>query len=138
MPNSAHQFDAAADGKTMLPGHDLRSGEIDRIEARGTETIDLNARHMVAIVRSERRSAGDVAARLADGIDTAEHYIIDEMRVEIAALLDGPQHRRGEPEGRDLVQRSVRLAASARRANMIVNESFGHLVLPVLVHVTAQ
>ena len=99
MPTRLIEFDTAADGEIMLPGHDLRGGEIDRVEAGGAKTIDLNTRHMIAIVGGQRRRARDVAARLADGIDAAQDHIIDEMRVEIAALLERPQHRRGEPEG---------------------------------------
>ena len=76
--DAAHRFDAAADGQMMLPGHDLRGGEIDRVEARGAKAVDLNARHMIAVIGGERRRPGDVAARLADGIDAAKHDIIHQ------------------------------------------------------------
>jgi hypothetical protein len=72
---------------------------------------------MVAVTGGERRRPRNVAARLANRIDAAEHDVIDEMRVEIAAILKRPQNRRGEPEGRDLVQCAIGLAAPARRAD---------------------
>ena len=133
--DATHRFDAAADRQIMLPRHHLRGGEVDRVEARGAESVDLNARDMVAIIRRERRRAGDVAARLADWIDAAQDHIIDEFGIEAAAILDRPQNRCGEGKARDLMQGAVRLAATARRAHMIINEGFGHGFLPVsLIH----
>ena len=45
----AHRFDAAADRHGLLAGHDLRRGEIHRIEPGGAETVDLNAGNFVAV-----------------------------------------------------------------------------------------
>ncbi len=131
-PTRLIEFDTAADGQMMLACHHLRGGEINRVEARGAKAVDLNPRHMVAIIGGERCRPGNVAARLADGIDAAEHDIVHKVGVETAAILDRPQHSRGEPKGRDLVQRAVGLAAPARGADMIVNESFGHVRPPGL------
>ena len=66
-----------------------RRGEIHRVEARGAETVDLHARHAVAVAGDERRGARDVAARLADRIDAAEHHVVDQRGIELVAVLDG-------------------------------------------------
>ena len=86
--DAAHGFDAAADRHLLLAGHDLRRGEVHRVEARGAEAVDLHARHLVAVIGRERRGARDVAARLADRIDAAEHHVVDELRVETVASLE--------------------------------------------------
>ena len=46
--DAAHGFHAAADRHVLLPGHDLGRGEIDRVEARGAEAVDLHARRRVS------------------------------------------------------------------------------------------
>ena len=81
---------------------------------------------MVAIIGGERRRPG-VSPRFADGIDAAKHDIVHKVRVRPAAILDCPQHCRGEPEGRDLVQGAVGFAVPGRGADMIVNEASGTL-----------
>ena len=81
MPTRLIELDAAADRHVVLAGHHLRGGEVDRIEARGAEAVDLHARDRVAVAGVERRGARDVAARLADRIDAAEHHVIDQRRV---------------------------------------------------------
>ena len=110
----------------MLAGHDLGGGEIHRVEARGAEAVDLHARHAVAEAGNERRGAGDVAARLADRIDAAEHHVVEQLRIELVAVLDCAQRLRREIERGHFVQRAVGLAASARGAHVVVNECVGH------------
>src|SRR5262245_33884206 len=113
----------------MLSRHDLRCSNIHRVEAGGAEPVDLHAWHMIAVIGGKRRRAGDVAARLANRIDAAKDNIVDELRVQAYAILDGTQHRRGKAKGRDLMQSAVRLAAAARRADSIINESVGQSIL---------
>ncbi len=84
---------------------------------------------MVAVIGDERRGPRDVAARLADRVDAAEHHVVDLSRVEVVALTDGAQCRLGEPERRHLMQGAVRLAAAARGADVIVDERVGHQAL---------
>jgi len=103
----AHRFDATADGHVVLAGHHLRGGEVDRIEAGGAEAVDLHARDRVAVTGGQRRGARDVAARLADRIDAAEHDIVDQHRIELVAILDGAECLRRETERGHLVQRAV-------------------------------
>ena len=91
-----------------------RRGEVHRVEAGGAETIDLHARHAVAETGDQRGRARDVAARLADRIDAAEHHVVDKRGVELVAILDRGERLRREIERGHLVQRSVGLAAPAR------------------------
>ncbi len=92
----AHQLDAAADRHVLLSGHDLRGGEIHRVETGGTEAIDLNARHAVAITGDQRRRACDIGTGLADWIDDAHHNVVDQGGIEIVAVLDRAQRLAGE------------------------------------------
>ena len=78
--DAAHGFDAAADRHVVLAGHHLRRGEVDGVEPRGAEAVDLHARHRVAVARHQRGGARDVAARLADRIDAAQHDVVDQLR----------------------------------------------------------
>ncbi len=126
MPTRLIELDAAGDDHVVLPGGDRGMGEIDRIEAGGAVAVDLHAGHRVREAGGEDRVAGDIAARLADRIDAAEDHVVDRRRVEIVAVADRAQRARGEHGGRDFVQRAVLLAAAARRADMIVDECFGH------------
>src|SRR5262245_2238092 len=74
----------------------------------------------------ERRHARDIAARLADRIDTTKYHVVDERRVEVVALLYRCQRVRRQIERGHLMQRAIRLAAPSWRANVIVDEGVGH------------
>ena len=51
-------FDAAADRHVVLAGHDLRRGEIHRVETRRAEAVDLDTGHVIAVAcRRVRRCA---------------------------------------------------------------------------------
>ncbi len=127
----AHRFDAAADRHVLLSGHDLRGGEIHRIEARGAEAIDLHAGDAVAIAGDQRRGARDIGGGFADRIDHAHHHVIDQSGVEVVAALDGAERLARQIERGHLVQRAVDLAAAARRAHVIVDEGVGHEFLSI-------
>ena len=99
MPTRLMQFDAAADRHVVLAAHHLRGGEIDQVEARGAEAVDLHARHRVAEARGERAHAGDVAARFADRVDAAHHHVVDLSRIEVVAVLDRLQRALRPDEG---------------------------------------
>ena len=134
----AHGLDAAADRHLVLAGHDLGRGEVHRVEAGGAEAVDLHARHAVAVARRERGHARDVAARLADRIDAAEHHVVDQRRIEPVALLHRRQRLRRQVERGHLVQRAVGLAASARRAHVVVDEGVGHFFSRTLLDIHAD
>ena len=122
----AHRFGAAADRHVLLAGHDLRRGEIDRVEAGRAEAVDLHTRHAVAVTGHERRSAREVGGGLAHRIDHAHHHVVDQHRIELIAARDLAERLRRQIERGDLVQRAVGLAATTRRADVIVDEGVGH------------
>jgi hypothetical protein len=90
-----------------------------------------------AVIGDQRGGAGDVAPGFADGIDAAEHHVVDAPRVEAVAVLEGAEGRLGQAERRDLVQRPVRLAASAGGADVIVDVGLGHMRFLVSVPIRA-
>jgi hypothetical protein len=122
----AHGFDATADRHVLLPGHDLRRGEIHRVETGSAEAVDLHAGHTVAIARDQGRGTRDIGGRLANRIDDPEHHVIDQRGIEIVAALDGAERLRRQIERGHFVQCAVRLAAAARRAHVVINKCVGH------------
>ena len=126
MPTRLMELDAAADGHLVLARHDLGGREIDRIETRGAEAVDLNARHLIAVTCDKCCRARDVAAGFAHRVDAAEHHVIDQFRIETVALFERAERLGGEIERGDFVQGAVRLAAPARRAHVVVDEGVGH------------
>ena len=102
------------------------AAKFDRVQAGGTEAVELHAGHAVAITGDQRGRAGDIGASFADRIDAAQNHVVDQRRIQIVAVLDGAERLAGEIERGDLVQRAVGLAAAARGTDMIVNEGVGH------------
>ena len=70
----------------VLARHDLRRGDVDGLEARGAEAVDLHARHALGIARDERRGAGDVAALLADRMTQPSTTSSTSFGVELVAV----------------------------------------------------
>ena len=127
----AHRFDAAADRHVVLARHHLGRSEIHRVEPGRAEAVDLHARHAVAVAGAQRGGAGDVAARLADRIDAAEHDVVDERGIELVACAQARQRLGREGERGHLMECAVRLAAPARGADVIIDEGVGHEALRV-------
>ena len=125
-PDAAHRLDTAAHRAILLPGHDLGRGEINSVEAGRAEPVDLDARHVVAIACGQRRGACDVATRFPDRIDAAEHHVVDKGGVEVVTRPKCFEGRRSQPQRRDLVQQSVRLATPAGSADVIIDEGIRH------------
>ena len=126
MPTRLIEFDAAADRHVLLARHDLRGGEIDRVEAGRAEAVDLHAGDAVAIAGNERRSPRDIAAGFADRIDHAQHHVINQRGIEVVAALDRAERLACEIERSHFVERTVHFAAAARCTHVIVDESVGH------------
>ncbi len=128
--DAGHALDAAADRHLLLAGHHLRRGKVHRIEARGAEAVDLDARHRGAEAGIHGGEARNVTAGLAHRIDHAEHHVVDAVGSEIVALLQRPQRHGGQRQRGDFVQRAVGLALAARGADVIVDICFRHDALP--------
>ncbi len=127
--HAAHALDAAADCEIVLAGHDLRCGEIHRVETGCAETVDLHARRDETEPGRDRSGARNVAAGFADRIDATHHDVVNGDAIDVIALLDGLESRDGEAERRNLMQRAIGLAASARRSHGVVDIGFGHFEL---------
>ena len=115
----------------MLAAHDLGGREIHRIEAGGAEAADLDAGDGFAEARVHGREARDVGAGFADRIDHAENDVVDDVFLQIVALLERLQRHRGQRHRGHLMQRAIGLAAAARRANVIVDICLRHEALLV-------
>ena len=131
MPTRLIDSSAAADGEFMLAAHDLGGGEIHGIEAGGAEAADLDAGNGFAEPGLQRREARDVGAGLADRIDHAEDDVVDDVLLQIVALLERLQRHRRQRQRGHLMQRAIGLAAAARRANVIVDICLRHDALLV-------
>ena len=131
MPTRLIDFGAAADGEFVLAAHDLGGGEIHGIEAGSAEPRDLDAGDGFAETGVHGREARDVGAGLADRIDHAEDDVVDDVFLEVVALLQCLQRRGRQRHRSDLMQRAIGLAAAARRANVIVDECLRHDALLV-------
>ncbi len=129
--HAAHALDAAADGKVGLAGHDLGRGHVGRFEARGAEAVDLHASDRLGIVRIENGQPRDVGALLLHRRDAAQHDVVDERGIEVVAVADGLQDGRRQMQRRHLVQGTVALAATARRADGVVDVGLSHFLSPL-------
>ena len=123
---AAHRFDAAADARFHHATADLRGDGVHRIEAGAAEAVDLKARNRLGIARIERRRAGQHAALLADRLGAAHHHLFEEGGVEIVAGLHRLQQLGDQLDRGDFVQRAIGPAASARGADMVIDENIAH------------
>jgi hypothetical protein len=84
---------------------------------------------MMPIVGGQRGCARNIAACFPNRIDTAENHIIDQLCVEMIAMPQRFERRCRKPQCGDFMQSAIRLAASARRAHMVVDKSLRHGIL---------
>ncbi len=106
--------------------HDLPGRHVAGLETAGAEPVDLHARHRLVVARLQHCGARDIGALLAHRIDAAHDHVVKPGGVEAVAVADGPQGLRRKLERRHFMQRAVLLAASARRADGIVDVAVGH------------
>ena len=65
--HARHALDAAGDDQVFPAARDLLRRDVDGLEARCAEAVDLHPRHLEIPARLERRRLGDHRALLADG-----------------------------------------------------------------------
>jgi hypothetical protein len=121
---SAHRFDPAPDARVDHPRHHLRRDQIDRIEARRAEAMDLLAAHGLRIAGVEHSRARQHAALFADRLRRANDYVVEQAGIEIVALAQRLQQLGDHLDRSNLVQRAVGPALAARGADVIVDEGF--------------
>src|SRR6185437_5450066 len=128
-----HRLDAAGQDQVLPAGADLHRAEVDRLQARRAEPVDLQPGDGVGQASGQCRGTWQVPALVADRGHHAEHDVVDplgvEVRVAVAQLVDQP----GDQGDRlDAVQRAGRLALTPGGAQGFVEECFSHDGLPVL------
>src|SRR5579885_671010 len=128
--DARHGFHTAADGDLLLAGHNLGRGEIHGLQPRRAEAVDLDARYLLAEIRGYRGRARDIAARFAHRIDAAEHDILNELRLELVPLLQRDKRLAREFDRGAFMQRAIRLAAPARRTDVIEDEGLARAARP--------
>ena len=62
-------------------GLDHPRGDVDGVEAGGTQTIDRRAGHRIGKSREQHGHARDIAVVFARLIGRAEVYVVDELRI---------------------------------------------------------
>ena len=118
-----HRLDAAGEHQVLPARGDLLRGDVDRLQARGAEAVELDAGDRVGQPGLDRGGLGDVGALVADRGDTPEHDVVDAVRVEVRVAAQQLVHqaddqvdRLGRVQGAvDLPRpRGVRIASKTR------------------------
>src|SRR5699024_12606043 len=106
--------------EVLEPAADLLRREVDGLEARSAEAVDLDSGHGFVEPGHEGGRAGDIAALLTDRGHDTEHEVIDGAVIEIGVALahgvDEPGH---EGDGFDAVERTLTVLASRRSHRLI-------------------
>ncbi len=133
--HAGHGLHTTGDDQLVEAGADLLRGQVDGLEARGAEAVELEAADGVGQAGHGHRGAGDVGTLVTHRRDDAQDQVGDPVLVEVretaAQLLD---QTNSQIDRLDRVQRTVLLAASARGADGLVNVGLcGHIgVFPSL------
>jgi hypothetical protein len=124
--HARHRLDAAREDEVLPAGGDLLRGDVDGLEARGAEAVDLQAGDRVGQAGLDRGRLRDVGALVADGRDAAEHDVVDAGRIEFLVAHERLVHQADhQVDGLGAMQRAVELALAARRANRIEDQCVG-------------
>src|SRR5712691_5582660 len=100
-------------------------GEMNRLLARATLTVDSGRRGRDREARGEPRIARDVQRLLAGLAHAAEDHVLDLLRFDARAIDDLFQHERAEDDGMDLLELAV--AATNRRSHGLDDHYFTHI-----------
>ena len=85
-----HVLHAAGDDEVLGAAHDALGGEVHGLLRRAALAVDGGAGHVLGEPGHEPRGAGDVAGLAADGVDAAEHDVLDGARVDAGAVDRAP------------------------------------------------
>ena len=94
--HARHRLDAAGEDEVLPAGGDLLGGDVDGLEARGAEAVELDAGDGVRQAGLDRGGLGDVRALVADRRDAAEDDVVDPVGIEapVAARASRASARR--------------------------------------------
>jgi hypothetical protein len=124
--NAAHRLHAAGEHEVLPAGGDLLGGDVDGLQARGAEAVELDAGDGVGQPGLDGGRLGDVGALVADRRHAAEHDVVDAGGVELGVAAERLMHEADDQvHGLGGVQRPVDLALSPRRADGVEDERFG-------------
>ena len=93
--DAAHALHAATDDEVDVARLHLGCRDVDGLETRGAEAIQLNTGNAVVVARDHRRHAPDVGALLANWLDATEDHVFDLDAVETATLGQRLEHGLG-------------------------------------------
>ena len=79
----AHRLHAAGQDQVVPARPHLLRGGVHRLQARGTEPVELHAADGVGQPGGQHRGAGDVGALVTDRRDHAQHHIADQVLVQV-------------------------------------------------------
>ena len=83
--HARHRFDAPGHDQLLPTGAYFRGRQIDRLQPRSAETVELDAGNIEIPPGVERRGSGDVAALLLDGRHAAQQHVVDLRGIQIVA-----------------------------------------------------
>ena len=96
--------------RSLTPAITRLGREVDGLLGRAALAVDGGAGDVLGAAGHQPAGAGDVAGLAADGVDVAEHHVLDRAGVDAGAVEQGPD-RVGPQVGRvDLAQAAAPLA----------------------------
>ena len=123
--HARHRLHAPGEHEVLPARGDLLGGDVDRLQARRAEAVELHAGDGVGQAGLDRGRLGDVAALVADRRYAAQHDVVDpvgiEVRIAAQHLVHQPDH---EVDGLGGVQRSIYLALPPRRPDRVEDKRF--------------
>ena len=123
----AHHFAAAGDDAIFHAGHDLRGRQRDGGDARAAETVERDAGRLDVEAGIERGHAAHVGALRAALAGGAPDDVVDRGGVELVAVAQRAEHRRGEVLRVHVGEGALANFANAARGADGVNDiGFGH------------
>ena len=124
--HAAHHLDPAGDIGLAGAAIDLVGGQVHRLEPRGAEAVDREARHGFVEIAGQHGRARQAAALFAHLGGVAPDHVLDGCGVQVVALLDRVQGQCRQPQAGDLLQRAVLAALAAGGAQRVVDIGIRH------------
>jgi hypothetical protein len=94
-----HVLHAARHDQVGRPGQDGLRGEVHGLLRGAALPVDGDAGDLLGEAGGEPAGAGDVAGLRADGVDAAEHDVLDGGRVDLRPVHEGGEDVRAEVGG---------------------------------------
>ena len=124
--HAAHALHATADTGAGLTAHDLTGNQVDRYQARCTESVDLGTWNGLVIVRIQHADAGNVSPLLTHGLHAPQDHIIEQGCVELIACPKCGKDGLHQLNGWHGTQRAAPPALSPRGSDGIIDVGLIH------------